>query len=541
MARTALSLVLLAAPAFSQQVWTVPATWSTQSSFASALAVTGDHDQDGFPDLIVGSRYAPGGGVVQIRSGLTGALIRQIQGTFPFEVLGVIVSHVDDADGDGAPDLIVWNQGGAKLFSGATGTPLRTYTNTRGGGGVGDLNGDGRGDYAVCESAATRMYSGIDGGVLLTIPVAYGNSVVSVGDVSGDGVADLALTHIVDPGFPQEVNGRMSVFSGATGAELHGVDTAGGGLLGNVITVADRDGDGRRDLAFAHPDELPQQLGRIAVHSSATGALIRTIANPEPVGTVSFRSDFGGMLAEVPDIDLDGVPEIAAGSNRPRGLWVLSGASGVLLMAVQTPNLAPDYFVGVAGLPDIDGDGRGELVYGDPSDQNGPTSLGSLTVVRGTSDGSHGSRSCFGDGSGTACPCGNFGGAGQGCANTTGSGSTLHAYGSTSMSEHDLWFLARGLPGGASGSTYLFFGTSTAGGGAGVANFAGLRCAGGSLRRVGQHDWKGGGVASWVPNLIDPFYISAGGTYHFQSMYRDVTSPCATANFTNLVSLTFAP
>lgn len=62
MARTACILGLLAAPALaSQTVWTVPSVWSTQSSYASALAVTGDHDQDGFPDLIVGSRYAPGG------------------------------------------------------------------------------------------------------------------------------------------------------------------------------------------------------------------------------------------------------------------------------------------------------------------------------------------------------------------------------------------------------------------------------------------------------------------------------------------------
>lgn len=152
-----------------------------------------------------------------------------------------------------------------------------------------------------------------------------------------------------------------------------------------------------------------------------------------------------------------------------------------------------------------------------------------------------GTTFCFGDGSGAACPCANFGGAGEGCANTTGAGATLHAYGSASAREHDVWFLARGLPGGSSASTYLFFGTSTAGGGSGVPNFAGLRCAGGSLRRVGQHDWKGGGVASWVPNLIDPVYIAAGGTYHFQSLYRDVASPCAPANLTNLVSLTFTP
>lgn len=542
MFRLPLGLVLLAVPATAQTQYAVPSSWPGQTSYGSALVVAGDHDQDGFPDLLLGARYVPGGGVFQVRSGRTGALIRQVSGSAPFESLGLALAHVNDADGDGTPEILALNQfpGQAKLFSGATGALIRAHT-ADDLGGIGDVNADGRGDYAICSSTAVQMISGIDGSVLLTIPVGYGHSPISVGDVTGDGAVDFALTHIVDPGPPFQVHGRMSVFSGATGLEICGVNTVDGSLLGQVISVADRDGDGRRDVAFAHPDELPLQQGRIVVHSSVTGLLLQTIANPQSVASITTRTGFGGAIAEVPDLDFDGVTEIAAGSNFPRGLWVFSGATGALRMAVQTPHVPADYRVAVVGVPDIDGDGRAEVVYGDPGDFNSPTSTGSLIALRGSSDNSHGLVACFGDGSGTACPCGNVGGPGQGCANTTGVGATLTAYGSVSMSENDLWFLARGIPGGDTGSTMLFFGTTTPGGGLGVANFAGLRCAGGSIRRAGAHQWMGFGVASWVPKLIDPFYIAPGGTYHFQTLYRDITSTCSTANFTNVVSLTFAP
>ena len=45
---------------------------------------------------------------------------------------------------------------------------------------------------------------------------------------------------------------------------------------------------------------------------------------------------------------------------------------------------------------------------------------------------------CFGDGSATLCPCGNFGTPGKGCANSSGDGAVLSGGGTTSIGQNDL-------------------------------------------------------------------------------------------------------
>ena len=55
---------------------------------------------------------------------------------------------------------------------------------------------------------------------------------------------------------------------------------------------------------------------------------------------------------------------------------------------------------------------------------------------------------CSGDGSGTACPCGNAGGAGEGCANDTGSGARLSGSGSSSVGTDDMVLSATNLTNG---------------------------------------------------------------------------------------------
>jgi hypothetical protein len=91
---------------------------------------------------------------------------------------------------------------------------------------------------------------------------------------------------------------------------------------------------------------------------------------------------------------------------------------------------------------------------------------------------------CLGDGSGTACPCGNNSAVGnnQGCLSSLGVGANLAATGSASVTNDTIVLSGTNMP----NSTCLYFqGTSQQASGAGAVFGDGLRCAGGTIARLG--------------------------------------------------------
>lgn len=145
---------------------------------------------------------------------------------------------------------------------------------------------------------------------------------------------------------------------------------------------------------------------------------------------------------------------------------------------------------------------------------------------------------CFGDGTGTACPCGNDGNPGEGCANSTGNGAVLVGTGSNSVGADDLSFtLLQALP---SQGALLFVANNQL---SGLYFGDGLRCAGGSLKRLGVRMPNASGTAHWNPGMAASGGWMAGDTRNFQAWYRDpVGSPCANEfNTSNGVNITFAP
>lgn len=148
---------------------------------------------------------------------------------------------------------------------------------------------------------------------------------------------------------------------------------------------------------------------------------------------------------------------------------------------------------------------------------------------------------CFGDGSGTTCPCGNVGAAGAGCANSTGTGATLTSFGSTSVAATDLWFRATDLP--ANEPALLFAGQIAVNGGAGNLLGDGLRCAGIGVVRLAIRPADAGGTSLFGPGDVASGGFVPGETRHFQSWYRDPSgSPCgALTNLSNGVTVVFAP
>ncbi len=138
---------------------------------------------------------------------------------------------------------------------------------------------------------------------------------------------------------------------------------------------------------------------------------------------------------------------------------------------------------------------------------------------------------CFGDGTGTACPCGNSGASGRGCANSLGTGALLAGSGAVSVSGDTLVLAGSGMPNAAclyfQGSTALVAGLGTPFG-------DGLRCAGGTVVRLGTKTNVGG--ASQYPAGGDPAVSVAGGVVAgnartYQVWYRNSAAFCTPDTF----------
>ncbi len=158
-------------------------------AFGSALANIGDLDGDGVADLAVGaSSDAVGGystGAVHILFMNPNATVKSsaniTSGTGGGPVLdtgsefGHSLTNLGDLDGDGVPELAV----GAHLDD----------TGVTDGGAVHILflRSDGT------AKSSTKIASGVGGAPTLVSSDKFGSSVTSVGDLDGDGVADLAL------------------------------------------------------------------------------------------------------------------------------------------------------------------------------------------------------------------------------------------------------------------------------------------------------------------------------------------------------------
>jgi hypothetical protein len=153
---------------------------------------------------------------------------------------------------------------------------------------------------------------------------------------------------------------------------------------------------------------------------------------------------------------------------------------------------------------------------------------------------------CLGDGSGTACPCGNNSvvGNGQGCLSSLGVGGKLAASGSPSVTNDSLVLAGTSMP---NSSCLYFQGTTQLASGAGAVFGDGLRCAGGTVIRLGTKTNVAG--TSQYPTGADAHVSikgaipAGGGTRTYQVWYRNAAVFCtpSTFNLTNGLSLAWMP
>ncbi len=136
---------------------------------------------------------------------------------------------------------------------------------------------------------------------------------------------------------------------------------------------------------------------------------------------------------------------------------------------------------------------------------------------------------CAGDGSGTACPCGNEvpAGVAAGCRHSAGAGAVLRGEGVPSVNCESFGLRAANLPG--IGAVLFFQGTARVSGGAGAVFGDGLRCVDGVVVRLGTLIPSGGAA-----ELDDPGQLGGatpGTTLYYQAWYRNTAPFCAPTGF----------
>jgi hypothetical protein len=146
--------------------------------------------------------------------------------------------------------------------------------------------------------------------------------------------------------------------------------------------------------------------------------------------------------------------------------------------------------------------------------------------------------SCFGDGSGAACPCSNTGAAGEGCSNSSGSGALMVGAGVASLSADTVQMHLSGLPGNTPG--VLVRGTSSMSLPAGD----GLLCVTGNLQ-YSQVQFSSSGSTVFSNYHGAPLGSTAtlGTPVRFQYLYRDAANLCGgpRINYSNVVSVNYIP
>ncbi len=333
--------------------------------FGASVAGAGDVNGDGFDDLIVGAPFFDSGdtdgGRAFLFYGGSGAFNTAVDGVLGLSqnaaFFGVSVAGAGDVNGDGYADVLVGSSG----FDGAatnTGAALLYF----GGPGVFDTTVD-----ANLQSAIGN--------------VRFGSSLAGVGDVNGDGFADIVI------GSPFYVNGQTNegaaflylggagAFNTATDAHYE-IDQVNAEFGTSVAAAGDINGDGYSDVivgALRYDNGQTDEGGAFVYYGGATinNVLDATLESNQAGAAM------GMAVASLGDVNADGYGDIVVGSPLFDGssadsgqLWVyLGGAGGI----VGTPykqfdaGLAQPVRLGFAlSGGDFNGDGYTDLIAGMP-------------------------------------------------------------------------------------------------------------------------------------------------------------------------------
>jgi hypothetical protein len=324
----------------------------------AVFAAAGDFNEDGLPDLVIGS--------FDTNVSAVSVLLSKGDGSFtPGQVMGAPYPFslaTGDFNVDGRVDFAVGGSGVSIFFGNGNGS-FQAAANY----GVGsiprsiiaaDFNGDGNQDLAVANigSNSTSVLLGRgDGTFQAAANYPAGDSPVGmvVGDFNADGKQDLVTAG----------GGTISVLLGNGDGTFQAAQTMAVGPNPESLAMGDFDGDGHLDLAVQE------------------GSCSLTILLGRGDGTFSVGQSFTacGHLVAVGDFDGDGRLDLVgggdccnAGGPTPLSIFLGNGDGTFQTGQAVAPSGSP------VGVGDFDGDGHLDLVV---------SMLNGLSIFLGNGDG----------------------------------------------------------------------------------------------------------------------------------------------------------
>jgi hypothetical protein len=332
--------------------------------FGSKVTFVGDLNGDGYADLAVGAQTDTGSVYVFFGPTLPQTAPEAnvvIDGEIVGDQFGVLaISGAGDVDNDGFADMIV-------------GAPLQS-------------------DFFINEQGRAYLFTGgaamdPNPDVVISGSISNGNfgsAVAGGGDQNGDGFTDL----VVGASGINGLTGRAYVFYGpsipddATRGLFLDPPQQDGGMFGReVASDGDIDGDKTDDVLIGAPQRLHAYvfLGRYGGMDSFPDLII---------STQSAQSVELGSAVFIADVTADGLADYFVADDRDGGAGLVHGYFGPSLSGVPgwsvTGRNGNILFGTSVAVGDINGNGFGDIIIGDPAFTNFNMPLGRVYLYLGS-------------------------------------------------------------------------------------------------------------------------------------------------------------